>query len=53
MTAEPGQVNAVVAGAGFGGLSALHALRDAGLGSQCFEAGDGVAANGDAGFVLR
>jgi cyclohexanone monooxygenase len=34
--------DAVVVGAGFGGLYALHCLRQMGFSAQCFEAGDGV-----------
>jgi len=36
------QVDAVVVGAGFGGLYMLHRLRELGLGVQGFEAGSGV-----------
>ena len=35
-------VDAVVVGAGFGGLYMLYRLREAGLSATCFEAGDGV-----------
>jgi cyclohexanone monooxygenase len=35
-------VDAVVVGAGFGGLYALHCLRQMGFSAVCFEAGDGV-----------
>ncbi len=35
-------VDAVVVGAGFGGLYALHCLRQMGFAATCFEAGDGV-----------
>ena len=34
--------DAVVVGAGFGGLYALHCLRQMGFSAVCFEAGDGV-----------
>src|SRR5262245_22743860 len=34
--------DAVVVGAGFGGLYALYCLRQLGFSAQCFEAGDGV-----------
>jgi cyclohexanone monooxygenase len=37
-----GQVDAVVVGAGFGGLYMLHRLRELGLSVQGFEAADGV-----------
>jgi cyclohexanone monooxygenase len=37
-----GEVDAVVVGAGFGGLYMLHKLREAGFSAQGFEAGDGV-----------
>jgi cyclohexanone monooxygenase len=36
------EVDAVVVGAGFGGLYALHRLRGLGLAARAFEAGDGV-----------
>jgi cyclohexanone monooxygenase len=36
------KIDAVVVGAGFGGLYMLHKLREIGLSAQCFEAGDGV-----------
>ena len=36
------RVDAVVVGAGFGGLYMIHKLREIGLSTQCFEAGDGV-----------
>ena len=37
-----GEVDAVVVGAGFGGLYTLYKLREAGFSAQGFEAGDGV-----------
>ncbi|MCA0302283.1 MAG: NAD(P)/FAD-dependent oxidoreductase [Proteobacteria bacterium] len=37
-----GPVDAVVVGAGFGGLYALHCLRQAGFSAVAFETGDGV-----------
>jgi cyclohexanone monooxygenase len=37
-----GEVDAVVVGAGFGGMYMLHRLREAGFKVQGFEAGDGV-----------
>jgi len=40
--AETKQVDAVVVGAGFGGLYMLYKLRELGLSTACFEAGDGV-----------
>ena len=38
----PAAADAVVVGAGFGGLYALHCLRQMGFSAVCFEAGDGV-----------
>ena len=38
----PSPVDAVVVGAGFGGLYALHCLRQAGFSAVAFETGDGV-----------
>ena len=37
-----GEVDAVVVGAGFGGMYMLHRLRELGVSVQGFEAGDGV-----------
>jgi cyclohexanone monooxygenase len=42
MTSQPKGVDAVVVGAGFGGLYMLHRLRQAGLNVTVFEAGSGV-----------
>src|SRR5262245_27714117 len=39
---SPGVRDAVVVGAGFGGLYALYCLRKMGFSALCFEAGDGV-----------
>ncbi|HXQ16203.1 MAG TPA: NAD(P)/FAD-dependent oxidoreductase [Caulobacteraceae bacterium] len=39
---KSGEIDAVVVGAGFGGLYMLHKLRELGLSVQGFEAGDGV-----------
>ena len=41
-TPQPRPVDAVVVGAGFGGLYALHCLRQAGFTAIAFETGDGV-----------
>src|SRR5437867_7882244 len=40
--AERREVDAVIVGAGFAGLYALHRLRGLGLSSRVFEAGDGI-----------
>ncbi len=40
--AEGFDVDAIVVGAGFGGLYALHSLRELGLSVRAYEAGDGV-----------
>ncbi|MEJ0064881.1 MAG: NAD(P)/FAD-dependent oxidoreductase [Caulobacteraceae bacterium] len=37
-----GEIDAVVVGAGFGGMYMLHKLRELGVSAQGFEAGDGV-----------
>ena len=42
MSSSHSSVDAVVVGAGFGGLYALHCLRQMGFSALCFEAGDGV-----------
>ncbi|MBI2741130.1 MAG: NAD(P)/FAD-dependent oxidoreductase [Rhodospirillales bacterium] len=42
MSSSHPSVDAVVVGAGFGGLYALHCLRQMGFSALCFEAGDGV-----------
>jgi cyclohexanone monooxygenase len=42
MSSSHSSVDAVVVGAGFGGLYALHCLRQLGFSALCFEAGDGV-----------
>jgi cyclohexanone monooxygenase len=42
MSSSHSSVDAVVVGAGFGGLYALHCLRQTGFSALCFEAGDGV-----------
>ena len=42
MSSTHSAVDAVVIGAGFGGLYALHCLRQMGFSALCFEAGDGV-----------
>jgi cyclohexanone monooxygenase len=39
---KSGQIDAVVVGAGFGGMYMLHKLRELGVSVQGFEAGDGV-----------
>ena len=41
-SAISGEVDAVVVGAGFGGMYMLHRLRELGLSIQGFEAGDDV-----------
>src|SRR4051812_21410218 len=38
----PGSLDAVIVGAGFGGLSMLHRLRELGLSARIVEAADGV-----------
>ncbi|WP_287977280.1 NAD(P)/FAD-dependent oxidoreductase [Sphingomonas sp.] len=40
--ADPQRLDALVIGAGFGGMYALHRLRGMGLGTKLIEAGDGV-----------
>jgi len=42
MSSSHSPVDAVVVGAGFGGLYALYCLRQMGFSALCFEAGDGV-----------
>jgi cyclohexanone monooxygenase len=41
-TSEPAKFDAIVVGAGVGGLYAIHRLRELGLKVRAFEAGDGV-----------
>jgi len=41
-TPKSGRIDAVVVGAGFGGMYMLHKLRELGVSVQGFEAGDGV-----------
>ena len=41
-TPEHGRYDAIIVGAGVGGLYAIHRLRKLGLSVRAFEAGDGV-----------
>ena len=41
-TSDIGQFDAIIVGAGVGGLYAIHRLRKLGLKVRAFEAGDGV-----------